>query len=154
MSWLRRSVESDSTWLRLHKQEVYPHAFDPYKSDFESLSKAKSICKNPFWKDVYSSLIDCRLNILLDFPDEYKYISINGQPHMTSNNIPMRQEWAMNKCLSSIINRKGNLRDINEIRESRKPFVYEYKELKVILKDFLDTDLGGRLTGVKRQLII
>ena len=59
MSWLRRSAESDSTWLRLHKQEVYPHAFDPYKSNFESLSKAKSICKNPFWKDVYSLLIDC-----------------------------------------------------------------------------------------------
>ena len=40
MSWLRRSVESESTWFRLHKQEVFPHAFDPYRSNFESLSKA------------------------------------------------------------------------------------------------------------------
>merc|ERR1711867_381349 len=83
MSW---SVDSDSTWLRLHKQEVYPHAFDPHKSNFESLSKAKLICKYPFWKDVYSSLIDCRLNILLDFPNEYKHIPINGETLITGNN--------------------------------------------------------------------
>ena len=103
---------------------MYPHAFDPHKSNFESLSKAKLNCKNPFWKDVYSLLIDCRLNILLDFPDEYKYIPINGEPHITSNRIPIRQEWAMNKCLNSIIDRKGNLKDINEISGCNKPFEY------------------------------
>ena len=150
LSWLRRSIDSDSTWFKLHKQEVFPNAFDPHKSNFESLSKAKLSCRNPFWKDVYSSIIDCRLNVLFDFPDEYKFIPINGEPHITSNRIPIRQEWAMNKCLNSIIDCKGNLKDINEISSFNKPFEYEYKELKVILKDFLDTYLGGRL-GVDRS---
>merc|ERR1712121_216340 len=108
MSWLIRSVESESTWFRLHKQEVFPYVFNPYKSNFESLSKAKSKCRNPFWKEVYSLLIGCRLNILLDFPDEYKYIPINGEPLITGNSIPIGQEWALHKCLSSIIDRKGN----------------------------------------------
>ena len=50
MSWLRRSIESESTWFKLHKQEVFPYAFDPSKSNFETLNKAKSKCKNLFWK--------------------------------------------------------------------------------------------------------
>merc|ERR1712082_297033 len=61
MSWLRRSIGSDSTWVKLHQQEVFPYAFDPTKSNFETLNKAKAKCKNPFWKEIYSSLIECRL---------------------------------------------------------------------------------------------
>ena len=127
-----------------------PAAFDPIKSNFESLNKAKVKCKNPFWKEIYSSLIDCRLNILLDYPDEYKYIPINGEPFITGNSIPIRQEWALYKCLNSIIDRKSNLREINDINSSKKPFEYEYNELRVSLKDFLDTYLGSRL-GVNRS---
>ena len=67
LSWLRRVIDSDSTWFKLHKQEVFPNAFDPHKSNFESLSKAKLSCRNPFWRDVYSSIIECRLNVLRDF---------------------------------------------------------------------------------------
>ena len=109
MSWLRRSIGSESTWFKLHQQEVYPNAFDPNKSNFESLNKAKVKCSNPFWKEVYSSLIECRLNVLLDHPSEYRYIPINGEPSITCNNIPVRQEWALNRFLDSIIDSKGNL---------------------------------------------
>ena len=79
MSWLRRAIDSDSTWFKLHKQEVFPNAFDPQKSNFETLSKAKLSCRNPFWKDVYSSILECRLNVLIDFPDE-----LNSFPSMES----------------------------------------------------------------------
>ena len=48
MSWLRRSISSDSTWFKLHSYEVFPNAFDPIKSNFESLTKAKDKCLNPF----------------------------------------------------------------------------------------------------------
>ena len=41
MSWLRRSIGSESTWVKLHQQEVFPYAFDPIKSNFETLNKAK-----------------------------------------------------------------------------------------------------------------
>ena len=120
-------------------------AFDPQKSNFESLTKAKSKCSNPFWKEVYSSLIECRLNVLLNYPAEYRHIPINGEPLITCNNIPVRQELAQSKYLDSIIDHKGNLKSLNEINCNKKPFDYEYKELKRILDDFLGTYLGGRL---------
>ena len=85
MSWLRRSISSESTWFKLHRHEVSPDAFDPVKSNFESLTRARSKCMNLFWKEAYSSLLECRLNILLDHPQEYRYIPINGEPHITSN---------------------------------------------------------------------
>ena len=47
MSWLRRSICSESTWFKFHQQEVYPDAFDPQISYFESLTKARSKCSNP-----------------------------------------------------------------------------------------------------------
>merc|ERR1711867_388520 len=127
------------------------NAFDPHKSNFETLSNSKLSCRKPFWKDVYSSILECRLNVLIDFPDEYKFIPINGEPHITSNRIPIRQEWAANTCLNTIIDREGNLKDVNEFNYSQKPFDYEYKELKVVLKDFLDTYLGSRLGIDKRE---
>ena len=74
---------------------------------------------------------------MLDHPAEYNYIPINGEPFITANSIPVRQEWALYKCLNSIIDRKGNLRRINEINSSKKLFEYEYNELKVSLRDFL-----------------
>ena len=57
MSWLMRSIGSESTWFKLHQQEEFPNAFDPNKSNFESLIKAKAKYNYPFWKEVYSSLI-------------------------------------------------------------------------------------------------
>ena len=72
MSWLRRSINSDSTWFKLHCQKVFPYAFDPEKSNYDALTKAKAKCMNPFWKEIYASLLECRLNVLLDFPKEYK----------------------------------------------------------------------------------
>ena len=107
--------------------------FDPQKSNFESLTNAKSKCSNPFWKEVFSLLIECRLNVLLNHPAEYRHIPVNGELLIIYNYIPARQEWAQNKCLDSIIDNKGNLKSINEVNCSRKPFEYEYNELKRFL---------------------
>ena len=113
MSWLRKSICLESSWFKLHRHDVYPNVFDPQKSNFESLTNAKSKCVNPFWKEVYSSMIECRLNVLLNYPAECRHIPINGEPLKTCNNIPVRQEWAQSKCLDSIIDHKGNLKGIN-----------------------------------------
>ena len=53
LSWFRREINSKSTWYKLHISEVSPFAFDPIKSNYDSLSKARSKCKNPFWKDAF-----------------------------------------------------------------------------------------------------
>ena len=76
---------------------------------------------------MYSLLIECMLNVLQDHPSEYRYIPINGEPSITCNNIPVRQEWALNKCLDSIIDRKGNLRSINEINCSKNRLIMSTK---------------------------
>ena len=41
MSWLRRCIETKSTWAKLHKAETLPYTFNPGTSDYDSLVKAK-----------------------------------------------------------------------------------------------------------------
>ena len=153
MSWLRRSISSDSTWFKLHSYEVFPNAFDPIKSNFESLTKAKVKCMNPFWKEVYSALLECWLNVLLDHPHVYRHVPINGEPHITNNRIPVRQEWAQFKNLDIIIDSNGNFKELDLVNSDRKPFEYEYCELRRAVGDFLDIYSGGRLGANIRKPI-
>ena len=125
MSWFRRSIDSRSTWSKLHKQEVSPHAFYQIKSNFDSLNKAKAICTNPFWKELYSSLITCRLNILQDYPEEYRYIPINGEPLITENKVSILQDWSISKNLTEILEPNGGFRDLSGIVGDRKPMTFE-----------------------------
>ena len=144
MSWLRRLIFSEATWAKLHRYEVSPGAFNPCKSNFESIINAKSKCTNLFWKEVYTSLLECRLNILLSHPQEYRYIPINGEPHITSNRVSVKQEWSLYLNLSSIIDKNGNFVGINNVRSYRNPYEYEFNALKKVTKDFLDIYSGGR----------
>ena len=113
MSWLRRLIGSEATWARLHRSEVAPFSFDPGKSNFVSLSKARNKTTNYFWKDVYSSLIECRMNVLLSCPQEFRYIPINGEPLISSNKFPIEQEWASGLNLDCIIDDKGNFHELD-----------------------------------------
>ena len=94
------------------------------------------MCKNPFWKELYSSLITCRLNILQDFPEEYRYITINSKP---------LQSWSVSKNLGEILESNGNFGELNEISGDRKPLIYEYDEIKRTLTHFVEIYFGGRL---------
>ena len=94
---------------------------------------------------MYTSLITCRLNVLLDFPQEYRYIPINGEPHITENGVPTRQDWSTFRNLDDIIYANGYFRKLDDIAEDRRPLEFEYKELKKTLTDFLDIYSGGRL---------
>ena len=124
---------------------MFPNAYDPIKSNFESLTEAKTKCMNPFWKEVYTSLFECRLNVLLGHAHEYRHVPINGEPQITNNRIPIREESANHKTLDVIIDSKGNFREFDNIISDRKPFEYEYIELSCVVKDFLDIYSGGRL---------
>ena len=136
MSLFKRLISSDSTWFKLHHYEVFPNAFDPIKSNFESLSNAKSKCMNPFWKEIYSALLECRLNVLLNHPYEYRYVPINGEPHITNNKIPIRQEWVQYRNLDAIIDSNGNFRELDAVNCNRKPFEYEFCELKRAVRKY------------------
>merc|ERR1711891_125461 len=66
MSWLRRLINCDAAWARIHRSEVSPCSFDPCNSNYDSLIIAKNKTTNLFWKEVYDSLLTCRMNILLN----------------------------------------------------------------------------------------
>ena len=95
--------------------------------------------QEPILERMYMLLITCRLNILLDFPQEYRYIPINGEPHITDNNVPIRQDWSTFRNLDDIIDVDGNFRKIYDIAEDKRPLEFEYIFLKKTLTDFLDT---------------
>ena len=84
-------------------------------------------------------------------PQEYTYIPINGEPGITSNKVSIKQEWSLCLNLNSIIDKKGNLVGIDEVRSSRKPFDYEYNALKGVTKDFLDVYSSGKLGANSRH---
>ena len=114
-------------------------------SNFDSLNKARKMCKNLFWRELYSSLITCRLNVLQDFPEEHKFIPINGEPHITENKIAIQQDWSKSKTVGEILDSNGKFRDVNMILGDRKSLGFEYDELKKTLTDFVEVYSGGRL---------
>ena len=83
MSWLRRQINSNATWAKLHRDETIPFTFNPISSNYEDLLKAKTVCKNSFWKDIYASLLLCRRNVLNIHPEEFITLPINREPQIT-----------------------------------------------------------------------
>ena len=98
---------------------------------------------------MYSSLLECRLNILLNHPQEYRHIPINGEPHITNNGVSVKQEWSIHLNLDSIIDKNGNFEGIDAVKSNRKPYEYEFNALKRVTKDFLDIYSSGRLGANK-----
>ena len=94
---------------------------------------------------MYSSLITCRLNVLLEFPQEYRYIPINSEPQITDNNVPIGQDWSSCKNLNDMIDRDGNFKRIEDNSVEKKPLEFKYKERRRTLTDFIDIYSGGRL---------
>ena len=69
--------------------------------------------------------VSCRLNVLLDFPQEYRHIQINGEPHITNNYVSIRQDWSAFSNLDDIIDTNGNFKRIEEISEDKRPLEFE-----------------------------
>ena len=93
MSWLRWLIHFNATWAKLHRADTFPYTFNPINSNYEDLVKAKTVCKNSFWKDIYASLLLCRRNILTVHPEEFITLPTNGEPQITKNNIAISQDW-------------------------------------------------------------
>ena len=48
ISWFHRLTESNSTWSKLHRTEVYPKNLSPIYYNYESINKAKMSSKNVY----------------------------------------------------------------------------------------------------------
>ena len=142
MSWLRRLITSKSTWAKLHRAETYPYTFDPYNSDQEGLTKVKEKTNNFFWKDVYTSLLQCRNSVITTHPEESITLPINGEFQITRNNYPINQAWCKNETLNILLDRFGNFKNINDFLGPKKPMHFEYLDLKKTLKSFIDSTFG------------
>ena len=134
LSWFRRHINSKATWAKLHNFETSPNTFNPISSNYESLNKARMQCKNKFWKELYSSLITCRLNILKKYLEEFIFIPINGEPLITKNKIAIKQDWAK----TEIVNSNGGLTNWENLNGDKRPLYFEFEEIKRTLTDFVE----------------
>ena len=133
---------------QLHNFETSPNTFNPISSNFESLNRAKMQCKNRFWRELYSSLIACRLNILKKYPEEFIFIPINGEPLITKNKIVIKQDWSKTEIINSILNSNGCLIEWENLRCDKRPLYYEFEDIKKTLSDFVDMSSGqGQVMG-------
>ena len=82
LSWFRQLIESKATWEKIHRAETAPYTFCPISSNYESLMKARLLCKNGFWKEMYASLITCRLNEIIKDPAKFVTILSMGNPQL------------------------------------------------------------------------
>ena len=136
MSWLRRLIKSNSTWAKLHRAETYPYTFNPINSTYEDLTKAKMVCKNSFWKDIYASLLLSRRKILTIHPEEFITLPINGEPQITNNNIAIGQDWSKYETLNVSLNPNAKVKEIGDFFGPKKPVGFELNELKRTLNNF------------------
>ena len=150
--------ETDN-WAKLHRFETFPYTFNPHNSNQEGLIKAKELCTNYFWKDVYASLLLCRQNIFSMYPEEVISLPINGEPQITSNDYAINQDRCKHEKINILLNNKGSVKNINEFYGPKKPIRFELNELSKPLKNFLESSLGeergledGWLTKMRQTL--
>ena len=139
MSWLRRLITSNATWAKLHRLNTYPNTFNPYTSNQEGLIKAKEKTNNLFWKDIYTSLLQCRDSVLVTHPEESVTLPINGEPQITKNKYPINQSWCKYETLNILLDRFGKMKEIEDFLGPKKPMLFEYLDLKKTLGNFTDS---------------
>ena len=100
-------------WAKMHRSETALHTFNPITSNFDGLTKARLLCKNSFWKEVYASLISCRLNILTKHPAELLTIPINDEPLITNNKRPINQDWSYIEMINVLFDTNGKIKDVD-----------------------------------------
>ena len=121
LSWFRRFIDSKSTWAKLHKLETSPYTFNPITSNFDDLNKARMQCKNGFWKELYSSLISCRLNVLKKYPGEFITIPIIREPMVTKNLKAIQQDWSKIEMLNTILDANGKITEWEHLTRNKRP---------------------------------
>ena len=149
----------NSTWAKLHRADTFPYTFNPINSNYEDLVKAKTMCKNSFWKDIYASLLLCRRNILTIHPEEFITLPINGEPQITKNNQAISQDWFKHEMINVILNVYGKVKKIDKFYGQKRPIGFELHELKRTLNNLLGSFLcdgrgleSGWLTKVRETL--
>ena len=106
----------------------------------------------PFWKEIYATIVTCRLNLFLESPQEYRYVPINGEPQITHNNVSIKQDWATNRTLNDIVDGNGKFKNIENITSTRRPLEFEYREIRRTLTDFISIYSGGSLGANSAKL--
>ena len=111
LSWLRRLPYTKSVWEKLHKEEVGKLCFCSVISNVEDLEKAKTIIKNPIWRDIYC---------------EFLTLLINKEPDLTAYFIGIQQGWSNGVMLHQVLDNDGNLCILNNLRNPKRPIRMEY----------------------------
>ena len=121
LSWLRQFIGLKSMWAKLHRSETAPYTFNLITSNFDDLTKEKMLCKNSFCKEVYSSLISCRLNILAKYPAEFLTIPINGEPLITKNKRAIMQDWSSSEMINTLLDENCKIKEVDQFISKKRP---------------------------------
>ena len=141
MSWLRRLINSNATWAKMHRADTFPYTFNASNSIYDDLVKAKTMCKNSFWKDIYASLLLCRRNVFNIHLEEFITLPINGEPQIPKNNIAISQDWCKHETIDVILNANGKFKEIAQFYGIKKPIDFELNELERTFNNFLGSFL-------------
>ena len=72
----RRLKTSESTWAKLHKAETMHYTFHLIYLEYNCLVKAKNMCNNLVWKEIYVSLLVGTRNVLETQPEIFLILPI------------------------------------------------------------------------------
>lgn len=88
--------------------------------------------------------------MLQEFPEEYRYIPINGETYITENNVSIRQDWSMYKNLDEIQDANGYFRELSNISGYKRTLTFELNEVEktlTLLESTLEADWGRIVVG-------
>ena len=51
--------------------------------------------------------------------------TVSGEPMITKNMMPIRQDWCDNSLLNDIIDERAGFKDIEMVRSGKKPLEFE-----------------------------
>ena len=104
---------------------------------------------NPVWKEVYSSLLACRKNLIKASPPEFLTLPVNGEPYITKNNIAIQQPWCEHLTINDILGTDGNLKKIGDYPPWKRPVFYKNIAIENALRDHMTS--CQNLCGKKRE---
>ena len=110
--WNALRLERDSVWKKLHIKDLKPQslAFDPFIKTEKSLKTAFNKIFNLACKNIYSSLIECKTNLVVKEPLKTLFCPMLGESkHMTKQTL-YTSDWDSGMILLYIIGPDSNFK--------------------------------------------
>ena len=111
LPWLRR-LAAESSWKNLHREEVGigVEIFDPFTTNETKIKKVCKVTKNPVWREIYSSLLKCKQNLVRKDSMNILLCPVVGEPDIMKKNTQYTADWAEGLRVIDIIDTNSEFR--------------------------------------------